>query len=204
MVGGITVAGLVTGTHVIEDIRIAVPHQVAVFIPADLAYKSKDLWRGIGQRRLFQLTGGSGLAVESNTRTIPANNDLELEDFRTENKQLRQQLEEAQRQNVGLQEALQSMQSQLTSILRVLGRLENGDMTVRGLPVASHGSPPVNYAPKPAQVLPQAVGGEVPSFIPDDINPEDAKTSIRIDAEVITGSSLAANVKALREARRKS
>lgn len=196
MVGGITVAGLVTGTHLIEDIKIAVPHQIAVFIPADLAYRSKDLWRGISQRRLFQLTGGSGLAVESNNRVLPPPN-TDLEDFRAENKRLKQQLEEAQRQNLSLQDALQAMQGQLTSILRLLGRIENGEVPIlRGI------SGPGLEAPKaaPLPVLPMVVGGEVPAFIPDDIHPDAAKTNI--DAEVIVGSSVADQVKALRAARR--
>jgi hypothetical protein len=195
MVGGITVAGLVTGTHVIEDIKIAVPHQIAVFIPADLAYRSKDLWRGISQRQLFQLTGGSGLAVESNSRVLPPPS-TDLEDTRAENKKLRQQLEEAQRQNLSLQEALQAMQGQLTSILRLLGRIENGEVPLlRGV-----SGPGLELLPSvPAQ--PRVVGGEVPSFIPDDIHPDDVKTSI--DAEVTVGSSVADQVKALRAARRR-
>jgi len=197
MVGGITVAGLVTGTHVIEDIKIAVPHQIAVYIPADLAYRSKDLWRGISQRRLFQLTGGSGLAVESNTKVLQVAPDMgELEDLRIENKKLRQQLEEAQRQNTGLQEALQAMQGQLTSILRLLGKIENGEVPLRG--ISSQSLEPVR-----AVASPMVVGGEVPTFIPDDIRPEDAKANIKVDAEVVVGTSVSDNVKALREARKR-
>ncbi len=196
MVGGITVAGLVTGTHVIEDIRVSVPHQIAVFIPADLAYRSKDLWRGISQRRLFQLTGGSGLAVESNTRVTQTASDIELDDLRSENKKLKQQLGEAQQQNMGLQDALQSMQGQLTSILRLLGRLESGEVALRGLPVSQD-------AIRAVPSLPTVVGGEVPAFIPEAIHPEDAKTNIQVDAQVIVGSSVTDKVKALREARKR-
>lgn len=192
MRGGITVAGLVTGSHMIEDIKVSVPHQTAVFIPADLAYKSKDLWRGIGQRRLFQLTGGSGLAVEPNIRAQPANT-AELEDLRAENKKLRKQLGETQQQNVGLQEAIQAMQGQLSAILRVLGKIEtNGVLAV--LP------PQVQKDVKQAV---GAVGGDVPTFIPNDLKAEDADVSITVESESVERTSVLDAAKTLRAVRKK-
>lgn len=199
MVGGITVAGLVTGTHMIEDIKIAVPHQVAVFIPADLAYKSKDLWRGLGQKRLFQLTGGSGLAVESNTRSLPVNNDAELQELQAENKSLRRQLEESERRNLGLQEAIRAMQGHLSSTLQLSGileKIESGQLVVRDT------SQPAHVVTAAAPKLQGVVGGETPAYIPDDIMPGNAKTNIKVDAELIATTSVTDTAKALREARR--
>lgn len=198
MKGGFTVAGMVTGSFLVEDIKISVPHQVAVYIPADQAYKSKDLWRGINQGRLFLLTGGSGLAVEPNTDMPTTVVAADLTEAQADNKKLRQKLGETQQQKMALEESLQSMQGQLTSILRALGRIEsggNGGIAVRGLPQAV-------AAVAAAVETNQAVGGDVPSFIPDGFVSDDAQSNITVEATVVEGSSVQDAAKLLRQARR--
>jgi len=177
---------------VIEDIKVSVPHQVAVYIPAEQAYKSKDLWRGLSQRRLFRLTGGSGLVIEPNTK--PPSVDETLTEATIDNKKLRRDLERSRQQNVGLQGAIQSMQGQLGAILQVLGKFENG-----GIPLAV--APQIAAVQAAQAEANKAVGGEVPSFIPDDIRPDDAKSSISVKAQVIEGSSVMDAAKLLRKAR---
>lgn len=186
------VAGMVTGSYMIEDLRISVPHQVAVYVPAEQAYKSKDFWRGISQRRLFLLTGGSGLAVEPDAKTPLA--DETLTEAALDNKKLRRDLERSRQQNVGLQGAIQSMQGQLGAILQVLGKFENGEIPLAVAPQIAA----VQAAQAEAN---KAVGGEVPSFIPDDLKPDNARSNISVDAEVVEGSSVMDAAKLLRKAR---
>ena len=53
--GDVRVMGLVVPAHLIEDIRVSVARGVTVIIPAGQATRSKDLWRAINQKCLFQL-----------------------------------------------------------------------------------------------------------------------------------------------------
>lgn len=198
MKGGFTVTGLVTGGWLVEDIRVSVPHGVAVYIPADQAYKSKDLWRAIQQGRVFPLTGGAGLAVEPPT-TKTLEKDPDVAELEAENKKLRHQLGETKRQKDALHQSVQSMQGQLNSILSVLGRIENGEISVAIVTAPQTTSSVTLAAAQPEPNL--AVGGEVPQFIPDNLSPEDAKASIDVKSEVVEGSSVSSTAKLLRQAR---
>lgn len=200
MKGGFTVTGLVTGGWFLEDIKVSVPHGVAVYIPADQAYKSKDLWRSVQQGRVFPLTGGAGLAVEPPTSKSTTPEASDKADLEAENKKLRRLLGETKRQKDALQQSVESMQGQLTSILSALGRIENGEV-----PIATVVVPQVvtQVQALPAQPeVSKAVGGEVPTFIPDNLTPEDAKPSIDVKAEVVEGSSVSDTAKMLRRARK--
>ncbi len=201
MKGGFTVTGLVTGGWLIEDIRVSVPHGVAVFIPADDAYRSKDLWRAIQQGRVFQLTGGAGLAVEPPV-SKPESKNRDVSELESENKSLRRQLGEERRQKSALQRSIEGMQAQLASISSFFGKVESGEVP---LMIAS----PQMTAPvaslAPSQVEPnEAVGREVPNFIPDNLAPEGAKASLDVKAEVVKGTSVSDTAKLLRKARGKA
>lgn len=194
VVGGITVTGLVTGGHVIEDIKVSVPYQVAVYIPADKACISKDLWRGIGQRRLFQLEGGAGISFAPAAGNGGSEElKLEVDRLRQENLRLREevssltsQLAEARQQSTSSQESLGNMQGQLEAILRAVGNLGQG-----GLRVVAGGS-----EVEPTRVI----GGDSPVFIPS-FTPA-STTNIRTDSEVVENSALSSAARALRAARR--
>ena len=54
----VRVMAVKTGTVHVEDIGVSVPHGTVVSIPGDKALASKDLWRYISQRLLFQLHAG--------------------------------------------------------------------------------------------------------------------------------------------------
>jgi hypothetical protein len=201
MRGGFTFTNPFTGSYLIKDINIAVPHQTAVFVTAEQAYKSKDLWRGVSQGRLFPLTGGSGLAVEPIMKPV-SDKDTKLEVAAEENRQLRHKLGESNRQKTALHESVQAMSGQLSSILRVLGRIENGEVPMAASNLAAALSAAVPAAVPVAETN-EAVGGEIPNFIPDDIRPDGADSNITVKAEVVKGSSVTDSVSTLRKLRGK-
>lgn len=56
--GDVKVVAVRTGTVMIEDIAVDVPHGLAVTVPAEKALRSRDLYRLISQRMLFQIHAG--------------------------------------------------------------------------------------------------------------------------------------------------
>ena len=197
MSGEVIVAGLVTGTHLIEDIGVAVPHQIAVHIPADQALRSKDLWRGIQQGKLFKLDGGSGFHVGS-ARTAEASRlaNLESENHRLtlELAEARRELEAERNRNHGLVDVLAGLQAQLQGVQAAVGRLGDASRDVHNTQVGP-GAPSV-AAPN------GAVGGEAPTFLPDRIRPEAAVAQIRPATETTESSNVANAASKLREMRK--
>ena len=187
--GDYVVAGMVTGTHVIEDIGIPVPHQVAVRIPADLAHRSKDLWRGLQQNRLFLLKGGfsvSGAPDHMSVEPPPAGIDLV-----EENRRLVQELDSAKKENAALRKTLQAQEGKLEAILTAIGQLNIGQVVIQA----------VGAKEAPSEV----VGGEVPMFIPSDgLKPKGAETSIQVVESTSGGTSVTDAAQKLKELRRKS
>ncbi len=193
MQGGITVTSVVTGTHIIEDIKVPVPHQIAVFIPIDVAYRSKDLWRGLQTGRLFKLTGGSGLAMQSSPPMAPSQDRLaskELAALRVENVRLQEELAKSRQRTRTLEEEVSGMRGQLGDILSTLGRIEKSGGVV--------GSAPVN-----ATGVSEAVGGEVPTYVPD-IKSDNTKASIQVEKSTTEGSSVEDAASTLKGLRQKS
>jgi len=70
MSGGVTVIGLTPGSFTIEDIRIAVPYQTAVQIPAHLAQRSRNLGEAIQLQKIMQL--GNALPLPAPQAKAPA------------------------------------------------------------------------------------------------------------------------------------
>jgi hypothetical protein len=193
MTGGITVAGVVTGTHIIEDIRVAVPHKMAVYIPAEQALRSKDLHRALQQGLLFKLDGGSGLRSDDQPPPeAQPSGTTRFISLEQENKRLMRELDEAHRREEGLKQAISALQEQLGAILKVLGRIE-----ARPDP-----APVVVQAGGTVVPLPEVVGGDTPSFIPDEILPKDAETNIRVQKGTAEGSAVIGAASRLRELRR--
>jgi len=186
--GDYVVAGMVTGTHVIEDIGVPVPHQVAVRIPVDVALRSKDLWRGIQQNRLFLLTGGTFVSPspESQAASIaPAPNDASVEEIQ----RLRQELGAAKKDNEALRKTLQAQEGKLEAILSAIGGLSHGSVAI---PVAS------------VKAAVEAVGGEVPMYIPSEgIKPKDAETNLQVVENTLEGDSVADAAQKLKKLRGK-
>lgn len=195
MAGEIVVAGLMTGGYLIEDIRINVPHQVAVRIPADLAMQSKDLWRAIQQRLLFKLDAGAGIypvPVSS-----PSDDNHRIAVLEAENKTLRQELDAERQRNQGLQVSFQGLQASLRGLELSLGRMESSPR-VYSQPGAS---PVVNAGTS----TPEVVGGGTPTFVPSRIRPE---TNVDAKIQTTTETSEKGNVSAaankLKEMRRQA
>lgn len=179
--GDFVVCGLVTGTHVIEDISVPVPYQVAVRIPADLAHRSKDLWRGIQQRRLFLLTSGSGLSISNSDPPVPEERPSTSEPVSVSV----QQLDQFRKENETLKGLLNTQTEKLEAILTAINRLGTGSI-VEGVQTAI-----------------KAVGGATPLFVPsDELKPKSAETNIQVSEKTLDGDLVvdaAAKLKSLRK-----
>lgn len=192
MSGDYVVTGLVTGTHIIEDIGVPVPHQIAVRIPVELALRSRDLQIGIQQKRLFLLKGGSGLSV-----VAPSNGHMPAAPLKSpppsnapseETQRLRQDLATARQENAELRAALKAQDEKLGAILEAIGKLGQGTIAVEGV-----------------QAAVEAVGGEAPMFIPSDgLKSKGAETNIKVAEETVTGASVADAASKLRGLRKKA
>jgi hypothetical protein len=177
--GDVRVFGLVAGTHVLEDIGMDVPHGREVIIPADKAARSKDLYRAIGQKRIFQLP-----SQPSPQHMAPAghvHDDVLQERNRFLEhrcKQLEEEKQRLQEENHGLQASLRSALAQhekdgLNTILQAIQGLKaSGTVAASG------------QAPLPREEL---ADGTAPSYIPSNITPLDAETHIEVRRE--TGDS---------------
>lgn len=198
------VVGRVTGTHLIEDIRVAVPHNVAVPITPDQMIHSKDLHRALNQGFIFKIDGG---AFHSTSSRVPMAGQGEIAKLKKENKELCRQLGEARMRNEGLQRALVGLNTNIDGILTAIGSLKDngGKATPVALPpnimqvfqqLVTQGRLQVGAAPSS-----EAVGGDVPVFIQDEIKPKDAETNIQIEKVATEGSDVSASTKKLRELR---
>lgn len=199
MQGGMIVAGLVTGGHFIEDIQVSVPHKVAVWIPAEKALGSKDLYRALGQNLLFKLDGGGISAdtappVDSNeSKVLIAGLESEIRSLKVQNSTLTQQ-------NTLLTQLLTGLQQQMETLSQGITRLE-----AKPSVVTVTNSPGIST--KPAQSTPvvsEVVGGEVPTFLPSTGSLKDVETQINITTQVSEESPVNAANSKLRELRKKS
>lgn len=182
MIGDVRVLGLVSPTTVLDDIGMDVPLGVVVEIPGARAHISRDLWRALSQRCIFQLQDGP--AVTSNGSQMLENPEL---------KALREQVRTLTAENARLREAPppDAAQSKLDDILALLRQ----------------GSPVPGQIPS-TQVLPaqastsEVVSGEVPTFIPSQIKPEGFQVQVQTKSEESPGTGVTSAAQALRKLRR--
>jgi hypothetical protein len=175
----ITVFGLTVPTCVLHDIGRDVPHGETVVIPGDVAYRSKDLWRAIGQRQIFQIKRGPGPTAHlpiaapqpSPPVPVPVPRDLELEE-----------------ENKALKAALSNQSQKLDSIIALLQA---------GVPMAA-----IQAATRPQQSV-GVVSDEVPIFIPSSIKPENAEARIESRRSETEASKVSDAAEKLRELRQK-
>jgi len=192
MVGDVTVVGLDTTTTVLYDIGMDVPHRAVVTIPADRATMSKDLWRAISQRRVFQLHPGAAGTVQRPVVSLPKpNQDLLLDrckQLEAENAQLRATL--AQLEQERAQPAMP--QAKIDEILSIL----KSGIPVVAAPSAGTVTP---LRPKSTAV----VEVDVPAFIPTEIKPKDIEGRItEVEASTSEASNLGSAASALRKFRK--
>lgn len=197
--GGITVVGIVTGGHVIQDINTPVPHRVAVTIPADQVLKSKDLYRSLQQGKIFQLDGG--MIAPDPGETMPPN-DVQAKENERLRRQLadaKAQLAEAQAENKALRTVLERLEGQISAIASAAAAPNNTvamqtEIITAVLEKIGRGNTLVGA---PAT---EAVGGEVPTYMPDHITPE-AEANITIEDEATETRSVSDAASRLRKLR---
>jgi len=176
----IRVIGLVMGTHVIEDIGMDVPHGVTVIIPADKAARSKDLWRSISQRCLFKLPSA---APPSQQAPVAVKQDAEA---------IKQRLDTLESRNASLEHESRALRQQLAQaqdrqqqvLEAILGQLQKQPQVVQVTSVGGSSGSSVARG--------EVADGSAPTFIPNQIKPEDAQT--RIDTKESTSDSNVSSV----------
>jgi len=210
--GTYTVVGMVTGTHVIEDLKLPVPYRVAVHIPADEAHRSRDLWIGIDQKRLFLLKGQSGAvrpAPKATPVSVPAASKEEVDQLKSELEAAKQELVSARQEAEKARQDFLLVQGRLTDALTELAAAQKHNSslqedhtkkleTIVGM-LSRLGSGQVSVVEGVQEAL-QAVGGDIPVFIPDTIQPQDAETNIQTKkVDVLEGSTVKGAASSLRE-----
>lgn len=215
---GVTVIGLVSGSHIIEDIRVTVPYQVAVQITPEMANRSRDLSRDIQEKKLLQVRGAlpAGAVLRGNgavprpaaplslpRKTGTEADTVELQKLRAQVAQLTLELEasaerearlkgsESQLQalNLGLQTTLTAMSGQLQAIQ---GALE--DLKMQGIQVSA--------LPGLGGSFTNLVKDDAPLFIPETFKKEDVKVTIEVREETSNSSDISASRSALRNLRK--
>ncbi len=192
----ITVFGLATGTYLIEDIRMDVPCGTQVTIPAEMALRSKDLWRGINQRQLFQISARPNVVppVASGNVAVQAELQERAKRLEVENNDLRRRLldqqTEADRQQRMTQQTLAEQTAQMATIIKMLG---SGGFVTSG--VISSG--------KQVVATEDYVSGDAPTFIPGTITPDKADARIETTEASVENASVTGAADKLRTLRQK-
>jgi hypothetical protein len=193
------------GTYVISDIGIDVPHGVVVHIPSEKALRSKDLWRGISQRTLFQFHPSAihkgalmpaqppeplpPLPPEPTTYQAP---ETIVHALTEHNKALTLAVERRDEVLFALvaeqQRQLAEQGKQLAEAVRLL----------RERPLAGAASTNTTGS---VSGLPDVVNGDAPVFIPSTIKPKDVEAHVSVQTEASEGSSVSGAASALRRLR---
>ena len=206
MIGDVTVIGMDVQTVVFGDIGMDVPPKTVVTVPADRATLSKDLWRAISQRRLFQLHAGP---VSPNpvrpmvAPTLAAGQDVWQVKCRTleqENAQLRERIAVLEQEQMVRVEAPSQPDTKLDQILELLQR---------GIPVSGFDhSTRLSLEPRAdvrTQPRSEVVDIETPTFIPSEIRPKNVEGRVQeIQTTTAENQTLGTAASALRKFRKGS
>lgn len=155
-----------------------VPQGHTIIVPEAKALQSRDLWRAISQRRIFQLAGppaGTHIPVKAPDGRLTA---LEAEN-------------EALRQRLATQG--QEFQGKLDTILTLL---QSGALTQQV--VIHSGAGPTTGAARS-----EAVSGAAPTFIPSQIAPKNADAHIQVKKDEAENKNVTGAASTLRELRKK-
>lgn len=186
--GDVIVIGMVAGTHVLEDLGQDVPYGMSVVIPGEQALRSKDLWRAISTRCVFEVP-----KKLMGVPTVRADTDKE--------QQLELRVKELTEEVAGLRLALAAAESKLAAaeakedapneyeekLNRILQAIEQGKTSMPAIPAAK---------------LLEEIDGTAPTFLPSSIVPQDAQTRIDIQGEQSESgevSKAAANLRKMRK-----
>lgn len=180
--GGITVSKTTTGSLLLQDIQVAVHHQIPTYIPADKALNSKDLHRALGNGSIFQL----------NSTMFPTpkkpQEDPKMPFLEEENRLLKAALAQSTQQGNALQGSVDALGRQVQALAEALGRLAVSGPVVAG-------------SAAPLQAQSEVVGGDVPMFIPD-MAPTETDVKIQVQETVSESDSVSAAADKLRKLRR--
>jgi len=187
MRGGMVVCGCVTGTHLLEDIRVAVPYRVSVTLTAEQVYLSKDLYIALQQNKIFKLKDNyeapTGAPPPTAAAGVPAKAFQKLQE---DNLALQQKLSESADRTAELESAVKGQKGQLDAIQAAIEGLSLTSQVV----VTPDGKP-VN----------EAVGGDTPMYLPD-ISPSEAESRIKVRTQVSEADRVKEAAATLRELRR--
>lgn len=186
--GDVRVFGLVVGTHVLEDIGMDVPHGREVIIPADKAVRSKDLYRAISQKCIYQLP-----AQPMPTYAAPVT--IIRDDILQERNQfLEQRCKLLETENEQLRESLRTSMAQgdrLDTILKAIQDVKLPDTIF------------VNGGVAAAPVVQEIADGTAPQYIPDEIAPKGVETRIDVKTDSVDSAGLSSAADRLRQMRNK-
>jgi hypothetical protein len=184
--GDIRVFGLVAGTHIIEDIGMDVPHGMTVTIPGELAIRSKDLWRALSQKCLFQLPAAAPpLALP---QQAPGG---DLDRLRAESRAivLEGQVRSLEAANMALQAVVQGFQARDQKLDTILTAIQSGMVFAQQPGVSAQ-----------AITKQEVADGTAPMFLPSEIRPKGVDARIDVQSES-TESDIATTAEKLRRLR---
>ncbi len=185
MIGDIRVLGMVAGTHVIEDLGRDVPYGMTIVISAEEAIRSKDLWRALSQRCLFQLQSALPTTPIGVVGQLPNPDRLQLE---ARIRELEAQIRGLEVENQALKRNMQGPSALDSQKLdSILAAIQNGVV------FSSVGA-------KPTQVKNEVADGTAPTFLPSEIKPKDMESRIEVQPESIP-SDVASSAERLRKLR---
>jgi hypothetical protein len=175
--GDVRVIGLVAGTHLIEDIARDVPHGVTVTIPGELAVRSKDLWRAIAQKCIFQLPSASPPLERVAAQAV----DPERPRLDARIRELEDQIRSLEGENKGLRGSSAQSDDRDQKLDSILAALQTGAVFSSSFP---------SGVPIKKQ---EVADGTAPTFLPSEIRSRDMDARIDIQSESsVSGVSEAA------------
>lgn len=200
----VKVMNVKTGTVLIEDITIDVPHGVVVSISSEKALRSKDLWRLISQRLLFRFHGGPIHTASPNpTPAAPVLSPVEPQVVPLP---AATPVVPAAAPPAGLEEQNRLLREEIgvrdeafaAALLAQQGRFDELLSLVRGLAAGgvSSAAPTANRKGRPVA----GPSGDAPLFIPSTIKSVDMDDHVSVQTNEGEGvSSAASALKKLRE-----
>ncbi len=190
----VRVIGVKTGTILIADIAVDVPHGVVVSIPAEKAHVSKDLYRYISQKLLFQVHPGP--VNGPLPRALP---DMAPVVAPTKAPQAREAALDAQVQllRTALEEREQMFMAALAAQQDKLDKLVTA---IAERPVTIYNT--THTTPAPKQVV-EGPSGDAPMFIPSTIKSKDMEDTshVSVQSDSQENSSVSGAAAALKKLR---
>jgi hypothetical protein len=195
----VVVVGLDPTTVILGDIGMDVPHRVTVTIPGEKALISKDLWRAVNQKRVFQL--------RSNQLPTPKSTSfVEMEALKEKYNQLQEISSRVQAENVKLREALATKEAELQSLRSQNSEVKDYFAQIKSLILQNPGQANPSeqrVVVKPTESFYVPVL-EAPAFIPARIKSDElGEQRVEIASETTEASSLTEAQNMLRNMRSK-